>query len=378
MTRGGLRIFSIAGIPVRVHWTLLVMLPLLAVAFGQSFVRAAALADVSAAQVSGRPWLWGLALAVALFASVVVHELAHVLYARAKGGHVLDITLWMLGGVSRMTEPPARPRHEAMMAFVGPLASFGIAIVAFAVAFLFGRESFTVQFGFFYLAQLNLVLGVFNLLPAFPMDGGRILRALLAMRLGRRRATRIASIVGKVFAAVFVVLGLFSFNLLLLLVGYFVYVGASVEVQGVRLQEDLGGIRVSRVMSERPVAVEAAAPLADAARRMKDARRIVLPVLEAGRVIGVITFDDVRRVPPDAREGVNVRESVRPVAPLSADTETFEALRRLDEEGVTELPVVADQVLVGTIGREDIARGLVLHELDEERRSGRPGVIGAR
>lgn len=371
ITRGAFRIFSISGIPVRVHWTLLVVLPLLAASFGRNFAQAASFADVAPERVSGHPWLWGFALAIALFASVVVHELAHVFYARAKGGRVLDVTLWMLGGMSRLTEPPAKPRHEAMMAFVGPLASFAIALVASAAAMALGGVSFEAQFAFFYLAQLNIVLGVFNLLPAFPMDGGRILRALLAIRLGRQRATRIAAVVGKVFAAAFIVLGLLSFNLLLMIIGYFVYVGATAEAHDVRLKDELAGMRVAAVMNRSPIAVDAGASLGDAARRMRTEGRMILPVLDAGRVTGILTFDDVRQLASDQRERRLVRDSARPVAPIAGDAETLEALRRLDDESVIELPVVAGGALVGTIGREDIARGLALRELDEEGRSGR-------
>ncbi|HZI06784.1 MAG TPA: site-2 protease family protein, partial [Archangium sp.] len=195
--RGAFQIASLRGIPIRVHYSFLLVLPFLAWLFGQAFRAAAVAADVPPAALRGHPVLWGLGLAVALFLAVLVHELAHSLYALRKGGEVSDITLLMIGGVSRITRMPEGPRHEALMALAGPVTSLVLGGLFLGVhGLLEGARSFNLRFAFFYLGSLNIFLGIFNLLPAFPMDGGRILRALLTGRLGRVRATQTAGLIG--------------------------------------------------------------------------------------------------------------------------------------------------------------------------------------
>lgn len=199
--RGSFQIGSFHGIPVRVHFSLLLVLPLLAFLFGGAFQRAAEVAEVPPERLSGSPALWGLVVALGLFASVFIHELAHTVYALRRGGTVRSITLMMVGGVSELTEAPPRPRDEALMAAVGPLTSILLAVLLGGATWLLQEvRSFNLQFAFFYMASLNLFLGVFNLLPAFPMDGGRIVRASLAGRLGMVRATQVASWLGRGFA----------------------------------------------------------------------------------------------------------------------------------------------------------------------------------
>src|SRR5262249_35470501 len=151
------------------------------------------------ARIGGDRLLWGLAVALALFASVLLHELAHSLYSRRTGARVSAITLLMIGGVSQIEDVPRRPLHEATMALRGPLTSLAIAAVLGAALLVVPRdmELFEVRFLLGFTSYLNLTLGVFNLLPAFPMDGGRVLRALLVKRLGFLRATRAASRVGQ-------------------------------------------------------------------------------------------------------------------------------------------------------------------------------------
>jgi len=169
-------------------------------------------------------------VAIALFACVLVHELAHSLYALRKGGRVRDITLLMVGGVSQMSEPPKEVKHEAIMALAGPLVSFALGAEFHLLRLLADHASFNLRFALFYLGILNLALGAFNLLPAFPMDGGRILRAVLATRMGLVQATRTAAKVGKVFAVVFGVLGVLTINMLLVLIAFFMFIGAEGEV----------------------------------------------------------------------------------------------------------------------------------------------------
>ncbi|HEY3448933.1 MAG TPA: site-2 protease family protein [Myxococcales bacterium] len=363
--RGTIRIGTLRGIPIRVHFTLLLVLPFLAFLFGRAFVGAALLAEVPPGQLHGSPWLWGLGVAVALFVSVLVHELAHALYALSKGVEVRDITLLMIGGVSQIAGPPKRSRDEAVMALVGPLSSLVIGAAFFGLFRLaHGVQAFDLRFALFYVAQLNLVLGLFNLVPAFPMDGGRVLRAALVGRLGFVRATRVAAAAGKVFAVLFGLLGLFSFNFLLLLVALFVYLGAEGESRQVLIQATLGHVKVRDFMSAGAVSVETSAPVSAAAETMVRERRLALPVVDHEQARGVVTLEDVQGVPPEQRSRTLVGQVAHRVQSVRPDDEVWQAIRLMDAQGTPQLPVVEDDArIVGTITQGDVARGIRLEEL---------------
>jgi Zn-dependent protease len=365
-TRRGFKIATVAGIPIRIHITFLIVLPFLALSFGKSFGAAARLADVPPDALGGPSWLWGLGIALALFASVLLHELAHSLYALRKGGRVRAITLLMIGGVSEITEPPRGPRQEAIMAFVGPLTSLVLGGAALAL-FWAARDLpwFSVRFALFYLGQLNIVLGLFNLLPAFPMDGGRILRGVLTPRTGLVRATQIAAAVGKVFAVLFAILGFLSGNVLLLLVAFFVYVGAEGESRHVLTRTLLGDLRVGEVMTPRTAAVDAGDSVAEVADRMLREKRLSFPVVDESGVVGVVALETIRRLQPDRWRATRVRDTMSPAVVVSVDDPVRDALGMFSPRGASQLCVVADGRLVGTVSEVEVFRGLKLRELDE-------------
>jgi Zn-dependent protease/CBS domain-containing protein len=365
MTGGAIRIGSVRGIPIRIHVTFLLILPLLALAFGRMFSEAARAAEIPPDQLQGSPFLWGLGVALALFLSVLVHELAHSLYALRKGGRVRDITLIMIGGVSQISEPPKGGRNEAVMALVGPLTSLALGGAFYAVhRALDGSALFNVRFVVFHLFYLNVVLGVFNLLPAFPMDGGRILRGLLADRWGMLRATRVAAAAGKGFAIVFGILGFASANILLMVVAFFVYIGAEAENRSVLVKALLGHVRVrDLVVSPRePVAPDLT--VSDLAGLMLRERRLAYPVAAGGEVLGVVALKDVERIPPAERDRRRVAEILRRVAPVEPNDEAAKALRALTEAKTSLLPVVENGRLVGVLLESEVMRGLQLSQLE--------------
>lgn len=364
-----MKLGSIRGIPLRVHVSFLIILPFLAWAFGRALEQAAELADVPAGALAGPAIAWGLLVAVALFASVLVHELAHSLYAIRSGGRVKDITLFMLGGVSRISEPPRTPRHEAVMAAVGPLTSFALAAGFYGVhVALRGTGSFNLQFAFFHVAVLNVALGVFNLLPAFPLDGGRVVRGLLAGRMGYLRATRLAATLGKGFAILFGLAGLAGGNLILVLIAFVVWTGAAAEATQARVEETLRPFRVGDVMSPAPGAIPAGASARAAVDWLRQARRVSAPVAEAGeRPLGIVSMRAIERMPRERLDDAPVREVVTPTPSLSPEDEVTQVLRLLAELRVPELPVVdpADPSrVVGTIGTSDVTRAVELSGLD--------------
>lgn len=377
-TRSGFRIGSVRGIPVRVHFTFLLVLPFLAYAFGDRLSEAARIARVPPGRLAGPPWLWGLAVALALFLSVLVHEMAHSLYALRRGGRVRSITLLMIGGVSEMEKPPRRPADEAVMALVGPAVSLLLGGIFFA---LFGMSrathSFELTFALFYLGYLNLFLGGFNLLPAFPMDGGRVLRGLLAQRIGLVRATRIAAGIGKAFALAFAAIGFLSANFILAVIGLFVFLGAEGESREVLARTVLGTIPVRDVTAPRTAAVLPDETLFDVGERMVRERRLAFPVVDGGQAVGVVTLEGIEALPLERRRSATVRDAMTPALVVHLDDRVSEALRLLAGRGASHLAVAdADGHVVGTVSRIEIERALKLRELSASQHP--PGGDGLR
>lgn len=224
MLGGAFQIAKIRGIPIRVHMTLLLFLPYIGVKLAQS--------------VGSSSLLWGLLAAVGLFASVALHELGHSFVAVAKGYPVRDILLLPIGGMAQLARMPERPRDEFQVAIAGPLVSLALyfalsALAPWAAAAHLAPLAVLCDL----LGILNLGLCLFNLLPSFPMDGGRILRAWLTPRKGRLAATRIAAGLGKIMAAIFALSGLFTLNFMLILIAVFIYFSASMEYRMALMQE---------------------------------------------------------------------------------------------------------------------------------------------
>ncbi|MCP3144267.1 site-2 protease family protein [Pyxidicoccus xibeiensis] len=367
--KGSLQVGSFRGIPIRVHFTLLLILPVLAFMFGGAFREAARMAEVPPERLLGSPALWGLGVAVGLFASVLVHELAHTVYALWRGGRVRAITLMMVGGVSELTEAPPRPKDEALMALVGPLTSIFLAVVFGGVTVLLqDTRSFNLQFACFYLASLNMFLGVFNLLPAFPMDGGRIVRAALTGRLGPVRATRVASGLGRGMAVLFGLYGALVLNPFLVVIAVFIYAGAEGEARQVRMKATLERVPVSLLMTPGLVGVDVAASLWEAMWALRREKKVVLPVTEGGRPVGWLWLEPVREVPEEERATFTPRELMRPAAVVGVDENAWTALRRMAEHEVPQLAVVAaDGTLAGTLDLSDVQRGLALYQERTER-----------
>jgi Zn-dependent protease/CBS domain-containing protein len=365
-----LKIGSIRGIPILVHVTFLLVLPFIAYAFGRSFVAAAQLARVPPASLAGSQWLWGFLVALALFASVLVHEIAHSLYALSHGIPVKSITLLMIGGVSEMRAEPRQPGTEAVMALVGPLTSIvlGLGFLGLYAASA-GLRRFDLRFGLFYLGQLNLILGIFNLLPAFPMDGGRILRGVLARRRGPVRATQIAANVGKGFAVLFGIWGFLTGNILLMIIAFFVFVGAEGEQHAVIARAVLGDLHVGEVMARQAQTVSPRDSLFEVAERMLHDGRLSFAVADGGNLVGIITLDDIERVPLDRRRQTPVGDVMAPHVSVSSTDRVADALQVFAQTRVPVLPVVDGGRLVGTLTAADVGRALRLRELAESQRS---------
>lgn len=313
-------------------------------------------------------WLIGALAALLLFASVLFHEFSHSLVAKRSGLPITGITLFIFGGVAQMGEEVKDPRIELKMALAGPAASVMLAIAFGALSVLMhltiGRSPITAVLT--YVAMLNLVLTLFNLVPGFPLDGGRVLRALLWMRTNDiRRATRIASMIGQGFAIVLIFLGVVSFlggNLVngvwLVLIGFFLKQAAELGYRQVMVRRSLMGMRVRELMTTEVVSVDSTLSLERLAHEYFLGHRYSsFPVMEGGRVVGMVGLEEMKRVARELWPTVRVVDIMRPLDPdgfAHPDEDAAHALVRMLRGDLGRFPVVEDGRLVGILTRRDL------------------------
>jgi Zn-dependent protease/CBS domain-containing protein len=351
------RVGRLAGIDIFVHFTFLILLGFIGLG---GYLR------------TGDPvvGLVGVGMIAAVFGIIVLHEMGHALAARYYGIPTKDITLLPIGGVARLQRMPEKPAQELVVALAGPAVNVVLAVFFGAVLFLRGAfappdpgEALTFRMGV--LEQLFLVnvgLVLFNMLPAFPMDGGRVLRALLAMRLGARRATDVAAVIGKGMAVLFALVGLFGLpgtgsdgNLMLVLVALFVWTGADAEARAVRAKAGLAGVPVAAVMVRRFAAVDPDDTLAAVADYAHQSFQRDFPVVVGGRVVGLLGREDLRAALIEHGPTGRVFQAMRREFPTVGPDEPAERGLSLLAEGAPIVPVVAYGQLAGMLTPEHLA-----------------------
>ncbi len=332
----------------------------------------------------------GLSAAVGLFGSIVVHELCHSLVARRYGLPMKGITLFIFGGVAEMEDEPASPKAEVLMALAGPAASVAVAGAA-AGAWALGR-----QFGWpaevtgviAWIGLINAILVGFNLIPGFPLDGGRVLRAILWHVKGDlRAATRIAAKVGRVFGLVLIGLGILNLlamnpigGLWWILIGMFIRGAAARGYQQVLVRQALQGETVRRFMHDQPITVPASTPLEELVENYVYKYHYKLfAVMEDGRLAGCVTTRDVREVPRDQWRDRTVGDVARGCSAantIAPDADATEALARMSKHEASRLLVVEDGRLEGILTLKDLLKFLSLKiELEGESGPIKPKAI---
>ncbi len=347
------RISRLAGIDIYMHATFLVLL--LWVGLTHFFYRHRWEDAVS-----------GLVFIVTLFAIVVLHELGHALTARRFGIRTRDITLLPIGGVARLERMPEDPRQELLVALAGPAVNVCLALVFFLVAaqvHQFSRLGDVALVGGSFLSKLmwvNVALAVFNLLPAFPMDGGRVLRALLALRTDYVRATNYAAGIGQAMAVLFGFIGLFA-NPLLILIALFVWTGAAQEAGQVRIKSALGGVPVSRVMITDFRTLGPWDPLSRAVEYLLTGWQQDFPVVDQQRLVGLLTraalVRGLTRRGPSAPVGEVMEQRFATAAP---DEPAEAALLRLRNRDWQAMPVTREGDLLGILTSENVGEYLMV------------------
>ena len=374
-----LQIGKLAGIPVKLHWSFLLVIPLFAWIIGSQIRLTTELIatlfgvpiDVTLIAAGLNPYILGSIVALGLFVGVFIHEMAHSLIAKAKGIKIHSITLLILGGVSQMEETMPDPRIELPMALAGPMTSLALGLISAALVYIFDAVvpdpavAGVLVFTFGYLGLLNILLFGFNLLPAFPMDGGRVLRAWLARRMPLSRATRIAADVGKGFAVVFGIVGLLFLNPILIIIAFFIYIGASQEATVLRYNILLQDITVADAMSSPVVTVEPTTPLSRLVEMMYETKHLGFPVVDRGALVGIVALADIHKITPQDREAMQVRDVMtRNPTTLPPSAPLLDALKIITGKDIGRIPVVSDGTLVGIVTRTDVLRVMELREED--------------
>ena len=334
------RVARVAGIDIRLHPLLLLLVGL---------VLAGSMAEEGGGLWAGVTWI------LLVFSCVLVHELAHSVVARRRGVVVRDILLLPIGGVSEMERLPGRPGDELVIAAAGPLTSVAIALTGAAVAVVTGQALFPVDLlegaMLHRLVWFNAILGAFNLLPAFPMDGGRVLRASLALRWPLERATSVAARVGRSLAVVMAGIGI-AFDFWLVIIAVFVYFGASAEEIATRAHVRFGGHRVGEVMQPAPVCLPAELTARDGLVVVHGAAQSQFPVVDrSGAYLGMVAAADLHGAPPAA----TVAACGRATPPVSPGEDLEAAAVRMAEAGADLAPVVDGGVVVGMLRFDDLS-----------------------
>lgn len=354
--RGSVDVINLRGLPIRLHVSLVLALPYLTWAIAASIRALASGVGVDPASLVLPPWGLGLLLGPLVFLCVLIHELAHVWVGQRLGAHVEGVTLMLLGGVSEVARFPRTPAGELAMAIAGPLASFLIAgLCTVAIPYSSGAD---LRLSLILLAQVNLAVAVFNLVPAFPLDGGRVLRSLLALALDRGRATRIAVGVGQVMAVLLFILALVVPSVLLALIAVLVFVEGRAEERAVRSYSALLGLTVAEAMQRFPPTVGADEPLDPVLSRMREELTATRFVVSGDRLLGVLLAGDVSAA---IRRGdsTRVRDLMKRDIPcVSPHQELWTACRALRVSGARILAVVDGKKLVGCLSWGNISDAL--------------------
>ncbi|KXB08175.1 hypothetical protein AKJ56_01710 [candidate division MSBL1 archaeon SCGC-AAA382N08] len=371
---GSLKIGEVSGIPIKLHFTLIVIIALITWSIGANLEGFANWLGIEVVISPGlQSYALGAIMASGLFFSVFIHEMAHSIIAQRMGIKVEEISLWILGGIANIGEIPKDPDSEIRMSVAGPLASLGIGVVSLGIGLI---SPPTPSLVLVYLGVLNFILAGFNLIPAFPMDGGRILRALFAKREDYVSATQKAATIGKGFAILIAIVGFF-YNFFLVIIGIFIYLGTgqeafrtSQEAEGERIETLLKKVEAKKVMSKPVETVPPDLTVREFLENAMEIQHTGFPVVENEEVIGIITLEDTKKIDEERIDQTQIKEVMEKNVMYFGPEDTLDKIwKKMGEEDVGRFPIISrDGELVGMITRSDIMRAFKrLTELDSLR-----------
>ena len=366
--RASFSLGRIAGIRIGVHWIVLLIFALLAWGLATSRFPLAYPGYGVGAYIGA-----ALATSVVFFASLLAHELSHAILARRNGLRANDITLWLFGGVARLSGEARNPGAELRIAGIGPLVSLLVGVAFLVAAGLSAKSGFTglALAGLAWLGGINIALAVFNVIPAAPLDGGRLLRSIIWWRTeDRLKATVWASRAGQAFGWILIALGLVTFfttrgfgGLWLALIGWFLVGAASAERRQALIRDQLGGLAVRDIMTPNPVTAPGSMSVRELlSSELIRARHSTFPLTaNGGPPIGLVTFTQIRRVTERERANTRLRDICCPIDQLTQarpEEPAADLLPRLPDCAEGRVLVLSDATLVGIVSPSDITRAL--------------------
>ena len=372
-TRRGLPLFKIAGIQIRLDLSWFIIFALVGISLSAGYFPQ---------RFPGQPplhyWIAGLVATLCFFGSILVHELAHSLMAMRSGIQIPEITLFIFGGISRLSEEAKDAKTEFKIAIVGPLASFALALIFWAIHRGLQTDSPSLATEVFrYLAWINLAVGIFNLIPGFPLDGGRVLRAILWHRSGSlTQATRTSADIGKGFAVILMVFGglqIFTGALIgglwLIFIGMFLRGMAEGGYQEVAMRQSLAGVSVQEIMIDDVVSVP---PDLSLEHLVHDYflryGYHAFPVVQDGKVLGLISIPQMRAIAEEQRQHMTVEDAMLPLEArmiVTPNTSLIDALKRMTQEELNQLLVMQDVALQGIVTKAGVLRFLEIKRVLE-------------
>ncbi|MDX2267593.1 MAG: site-2 protease family protein [Bryobacter sp.] len=348
---GSIRLFVISGIPVRLHFSFLILIAFLAFL---SF--------------SGKDALMEALVILTLFGCVILHELGHAMVARLYGVRTLEIVMFLIGGVARL-ERAMKPREELWVALAGPAVNIFIAASLFGLQSVLGNSNFLSE-----VMMLNLGLAAFNMLPAFPMDGGRVLRSILSMFFEDLKATQIAAAVGRILAVAMGIFAIWQGPLMLLLVAFFVFTGAQQEYMGQKSNSLMKGAVVKEAMIRNFISLPHGSTFQQAAEQLLDTSQQEFPVVHGNQPLGLLRRDalltGLAQHGPDSYISSAMERDFLRVSPNDALEDILTQLAAADYTAL----VMEDEELIGLLTQENLNEFLVLRNLGHRRPLAAPSI----
>ncbi len=371
--RAGFHLFKIAGIQITLDYSWLIVFALVVWSLSAGYFP-----HYYPGQSNRAYWIAGFIAAFLFFLSILIHELSHSLVAIRSGIKIPEIILFIFGGISRLSEEAKDPKTELKIAFIGPLSSFALALIFRGMKMgLEGRQPSLSLVVLDYLIWINVAVGIFNLIPGFPLDGGRVLRALWWWKTGSlTRATHVASNIGKGFALTLMILGGFQIFMGALIGGlWFIFIGmflrgiAESGYQELIIKQSLEGVQVQEVMIQEVISIPPELPLRHLINEyfLRYGYR-GFPVVQEGKVLGIVSIADVKDILEGEDGNRTVEEVMIPISNrilIAPEASLAEALKKMVQEGVSRLLVVREDKMVGMITKTGLLRFLEIRHILE-------------
>ncbi|MBS3810611.1 MAG: site-2 protease family protein [Halanaerobiales bacterium] len=368
MFKKSVQIGSISNIPIKLHISFILALPFIAWIVSTNIEMMAEIMNISYSDMVVPDYILGLLITLSLFISVGLHELGHSFVARSRGQEINSITLMLLGGVAEIKEMSEDPDDELRISIIGPMVSLAIGLTFIFIAQIsFNIVMPDIIFFILYLGELNVFLALFNLIPAFPNDGGRVLRAFLARKRNFLSATKIAVGISKAIVFIFGIIGVLYGNFILVLIAFFIYMRANQEFQYSLIKATLSNLKVKELMSKDVSYISSDLTVRELLDKMLHHSHSGYPVMKDGKLIGCVTMEDIRTIEKDQHHNIYVDDIMSTdIKKISPEADVNKALQILLEEDIGRLMVIQEDQLVGIITRTDIFNAFKIKQIEKK------------